>query len=229
MARTLFFIEALIVAAIAAIYPLLASSFAASVLVPLAISLILPLAASLAVRPGRVVFGAMGAAFSGRRPPGPRGEAEAVMAELASYARIAAVCGLLASLAVAFSRLGNGTAALTWLLFGAFLCLYCLLEAVTLRILALVVEGLRARPANADLGEAMGGRFKEKYGLSPREWETATAIASGSSYKETAETLGVSLATVKAHLASVYRKTGVRDKLELVLLIRQEKGETGPY
>lgn len=55
----------------------------------------------------------------------------------------------------------------------------------------------------------------EGAGLSPREREVAVLLAEGRSYKEIAAELGISLGTVKTHIARVYEKTGAGTKIEL--------------
>ncbi|HJV28540.1 MAG TPA: LuxR C-terminal-related transcriptional regulator [Aromatoleum sp.] len=58
--------------------------------------------------------------------------------------------------------------------------------------------------------------------LTDREAEVARAAATGQSNKEIAATLGVTERTVKAHLAAVFEKLGVRDRLQLVLRFSQQ-------
>ncbi|MFQ5778489.1 MAG: response regulator [Terriglobia bacterium] len=53
--------------------------------------------------------------------------------------------------------------------------------------------------------------------LSSREMEVVRCVAMGLRNKEVADKLGVSEATVKNHLTSVYGKLGVSDRLELIL------------
>jgi len=55
--------------------------------------------------------------------------------------------------------------------------------------------------------------------LSKREKEVALFVAQGMSNQEVAEAMYVSLRTVKAHLSSIYEKTGVRNRLELGLAL----------
>ncbi|MEL6234146.1 MAG: AAA family ATPase [Pseudomonadota bacterium] len=52
--------------------------------------------------------------------------------------------------------------------------------------------------------------------LSRRESEIAQAYANGASYKEIARDLGVSPATIRTHLATIYRKLGVGTKIGLL-------------
>ncbi len=53
--------------------------------------------------------------------------------------------------------------------------------------------------------------------LSNREMEVVRCVAMGLRNKEVADKLGVTEATVKNHLTSVYSKLGVNDRLELIL------------
>lgn len=57
-------------------------------------------------------------------------------------------------------------------------------------------------------------------GLSVREEEIARALILGRSYQEIAEELFISYGTVKTHVYRIYRKLGVRNKVELVQVMR---------
>ncbi len=61
-----------------------------------------------------------------------------------------------------------------------------------------------------------GAEFLEACGLSLRERDVASRLAAGERYKTIAETLCISVDTVKSHAKAVYRKTGARDRLELI-------------
>ena len=74
------------------------------------------------------------------------------------------------------------------------------------------------------------GRVKEKGapdmnarldGLTPREWDIARLIAKGNSNLEIASGLNITERTVKAHLTSIYEKTGSSGRLSLALLVNQ--------
>ena len=56
-----------------------------------------------------------------------------------------------------------------------------------------------------------------KFGLTERELQLVALISAGGSNKEIAETLGITEATVKRHLANVFDKTGVSTRLELAV------------
>ena len=55
--------------------------------------------------------------------------------------------------------------------------------------------------------------------LSTREAQVARAVSAGRSNKEVAAQMFISERTVKAHLSVVFEKLGVRDRLQLVLLL----------
>ena len=60
----------------------------------------------------------------------------------------------------------------------------------------------------------------DQAGLTPREVEIASLIARGSTYKEIASELDISPNTVSNHVATIYRKTGTRSKVEMVNAMR---------
>jgi DNA-binding CsgD family transcriptional regulator len=224
MIRTFFFLECAIAAALALLAPLIVADFALSLALPLAAMVVIPMASALAVHPWPGLKEALGSVLNGRRPAGRRGEAEAILAELCDYAKIAAVLGFVSGLATALRRIGSGGGEpLKWALLGLWFALYGMLGALASSILGQAAARLAGRPANEDLAaEAAVEEFRDRYRITPREWEVAACIAGGASYKETADRLRITLSTVKAHLSSVYRKTGSRDKVELLLLIRRE-------
>jgi len=59
--------------------------------------------------------------------------------------------------------------------------------------------------------------------LSEREQEVARYVAKGMSNQEMADTMHVSLRTIKAHLSSIYGKTGLRNRLELGLRLKESR------
>ena len=72
-----------------------------------------------------------------------------------------------------------------------------------------------AAPLPADLAERLGA-----LGVSRRESEIVGLILRGMSNEEIGRTLFISLDTVKKHLTSIYRKYGVRNRLQLSLFFR---------
>jgi DNA-binding CsgD family transcriptional regulator len=65
--------------------------------------------------------------------------------------------------------------------------------------------------------------LRRDYGLTPAEAVFAVEISKGDGLLAAAGRLGVSLATVKTHLAHVFDKTGARRQAELVRLILQRQ------
>ncbi len=61
--------------------------------------------------------------------------------------------------------------------------------------------------------------------LSTREQEVSLQVGSGASNKEIATVLGITERTVKAHLGSIFEKLGIRDRLQLALLLSQEESD----
>ena len=59
--------------------------------------------------------------------------------------------------------------------------------------------------------------------LSAREREVAEAVAKGLSNKQVAQGLAITERTVKAHLASVFDKLAVRDRMQLALLVARAR------
>lgn len=55
--------------------------------------------------------------------------------------------------------------------------------------------------------------------LSPREHQVALAVARGGTNKEIARVMGITERTVKAHLSAIFEKLGVRDRLQLSLVV----------
>ncbi len=54
-------------------------------------------------------------------------------------------------------------------------------------------------------------------GLTPREFEISIAVAAGARNRQVAEALSISVQTVKHHLTSIFEKTGVSTRLELMV------------
>jgi len=60
----------------------------------------------------------------------------------------------------------------------------------------------------------------DRFGITPREREIIGLICSGRTNQEIADQLFISLATVKDHNYNIFRKTGVRNRVELANLMR---------
>ncbi|MDW8253988.1 MAG: helix-turn-helix transcriptional regulator, partial [Chloroflexota bacterium] len=68
----------------------------------------------------------------------------------------------------------------------------------------------------AGSNEGMASRLK-RFGLSDRELDVALLLLNGQKWDEIADTLGISRNTLKSHVRSIYRKTGARNRQELLL------------
>ena len=62
--------------------------------------------------------------------------------------------------------------------------------------------------------------------LSQRERQVAEAVARGATNKEIARVMGITERTVKAHLSAAYEKLGVRDRMQLTLLVHGVEDST---
>ena len=65
-----------------------------------------------------------------------------------------------------------------------------------------------------------GSDALERYGITPREREIIELICTGKTNQEIADGLFISLATVKDHNHNIFRKAGVRNRVQLVNLFR---------
>ncbi len=59
--------------------------------------------------------------------------------------------------------------------------------------------------------------------LSPRELELLLAVSDGASNQEIAETLNISLSTVKTHLSNIYSKLDVKRRTQAVAAAKKLK------
>lgn len=62
--------------------------------------------------------------------------------------------------------------------------------------------------------------------LSQRERQVAEAVARGSTNKEIARAMGVTERTIKAHLSAIFEKLGVRDRMQLALVVNGVENPT---
>ncbi len=89
-------------------------------------------------------------------------------------------------------------------------------EALMHRILS--VQHLIPVPAAA-------ARPEWRVGLTAREVQVAELAAAGTRYKEIARVLLITERTVKAHIAAIFDKLEVRDRLQLALLVGERKAD----
>ena len=60
--------------------------------------------------------------------------------------------------------------------------------------------------------------------LTPRETEVAELLAGGCSWKEAADSLGISIRTVEQHVEKTHSKAGFNRTIECVLFLLQSPG-----
>ncbi len=68
--------------------------------------------------------------------------------------------------------------------------------------------------------------FISNYQISKREWEIIEKISEGLTNREISEVLFISLQTVKDHTHRIYKKTGVKNRVQLVNMIMVIKSNT---
>jgi DNA-binding CsgD family transcriptional regulator len=73
-------------------------------------------------------------------------------------------------------------------------------------------------------GETHRSVGADQLALTPREQEIALRVAAGATNKEIAATLFITAKTVEFHLGNVYRKLGVRSRVELAQLLLRAGG-----
>ena len=73
---------------------------------------------------------------------------------------------------------------------------------------------------NAGIGEVKRLQPPSGSDLSEREWEVALLVGKGRSNLEIAAELNISERTVKAHIGSIFKKTGTESRLQLALYVK---------
>jgi DNA-binding CsgD family transcriptional regulator len=63
--------------------------------------------------------------------------------------------------------------------------------------------------------------LRERFGFTPAEAAFALEIIKGDGRQAAADRLGISVATARSHLSSIFNKTGSRRQAQLVLLLRK--------
>lgn len=81
---------------------------------------------------------------------------------------------------------------------------------------------LEDAPVVMDLSEALD-LVKQKYDLTKREVEILKEIYEGKTNTQIAEELFISESTVKAHIYNTFRKMNVKNRVEAVCIVREEK------
>ncbi|MFZ4615036.1 MAG: helix-turn-helix transcriptional regulator [Rectinemataceae bacterium] len=218
MARTVFFIEALLVLAASALLSLRAALSPLGFALPPAIAILVPFFACMAVWPPGAVLRAIGQAFSSSHPSLRGRESLGILRALSGFIGLGAAAGaLMALIVLADDAKGGRPEALPFQLL-AFLLFSALYAQIAL-ILCRVVEGALLVPASAK-----GRDLAQRFGLSPREAEVASGLLAGKSYRQIGGELFISEKTVKTHASHIYEKTGCPNRLALVLLLHAEEG-----
>lgn len=88
-------------------------------------------------------------------------------------------------------------------------------------LMSRAAKAIAGMPASASASPSAREASTSLDTLSPRERAVALQVAGGASNKEVARTLDITLRTVKAHMGAIFDKLGVRDRLQLVLLLRE--------
>lgn len=79
-------------------------------------------------------------------------------------------------------------------------------------------------PARCPINAKGWSYLQKKYHFTPRELQLAIAVCRGCDNKQAAEKLKVKVNTAKAHLAKVYQKVGVDNKILLLLKFIEDVG-----
>lgn len=80
-------------------------------------------------------------------------------------------------------------------------------------------------PVLQKIGSMTMTQFLEEYKISKREEEVIRQLCEGKANKEISETLFISLQTVKDHVYSIYQKTDVKNRVQLINLIQSYREE----
>jgi DNA-binding CsgD family transcriptional regulator len=104
---------------------------------------------------------------------------------------------------------------------------FALTGAVVVGGLRLMQPGLgRSAPASTDTDilcrVRIIERFAAEWGLSDAERDVAVFVVKGFSNAEIAEFRGSAVATVKAQLGSIFRKSGLENRVQLIALVSDE-------
>lgn len=105
------------------------------------------------------------------------------------------------------------------------------LDGTALPLFFLVLNSLAVRFAATYLNEPpyltegrISSHFRGRYGISEREAEIIRMLMDGKTSREVGEELFISPKTVENHVYNIYQKTHVRNRIELVNLIREHRG-----
>ena len=96
-----------------------------------------------------------------------------------------------------------------------------------LAVLLFYVLNYYRQPEENSLAADFSEAFLKEIGLTPRECEIVKLILLGRSNSEIAEKYFISPKTVKTHITNIYQKAGVKNRIELAVLIKN-RGEIRP-
>lgn len=105
--------------------------------------------------------------------------------------------------------------------YSLFALLYVFLLSVSAAILV-IFNSRKPSPINQ---QQMMARLTEACGISEREAEVASLLLSGLSAKDIAQKLYISVKTVQNHTASIYSKTGVNSRYQLIQQVNTAIGK----
>ena len=227
MARVLFFIQLILTLVILPWWPGLDPRFSALGMVFLALVMTLPFAAVVAVHGCRATIQMLSDAWSSASlGPGAARSVEAWKL----VARLFPLAGILSGLTAltgALSNLDPGRPLVSQIPIAALFCfVWGFLGLLLSRILQEVVLRLSGRALRPLL--VLTPEFSRRFGLTPRETQAAQCVLDGLTYQGAADTLSISQTTVKSHVLSVYQKTGVGNKIELLRLVEAQNDRIHP-
>jgi DNA-binding NarL/FixJ family response regulator len=96
--------------------------------------------------------------------------------------------------------------------------------ATTIAGVEMVLSGGRVFPSTAGPDDAVDTLRKKLDSLSGAQRRVLLALASGDLNKQIAADLGVSEATIKAHLSAIFRKLSVTNRTQAILMMRPLTG-----
>lgn len=98
-------------------------------------------------------------------------------------------------------------------------CLYLAVNVPGFLILRVYYKKHRSRMMNGEISEKII-RLQQVHGLTPREAEIISLVLAGNSNREIANQVHISLETIKKHIYNVYKKIGVKNRLQLMNTFR---------
>ncbi|MBN1542025.1 response regulator transcription factor [candidate division KSB1 bacterium] len=92
-----------------------------------------------------------------------------------------------------------------------------------LPVLIILAQNLRSgsRVEEQSIVENSNAQLLQRYAITPRESQIIRLICAGKSNREIASELYISLQTAKDHAYNIYRKTGVKNRVQLCNLFRE--------